>query len=68
MDLNHLYHRHQIALHLAATARSEPARAAHSALAEGYAAQILAARNPAGAADRPDPGLVVAIRNVEIVA
>ncbi|QIL01332.1 hypothetical protein G7078_07815 [Sphingomonas sinipercae] len=68
MDLNHLYHRHQIALHMAGKAGSEPGRAAHLALAEGYAAQIRAARNPAPAADRPDPGLVVAIRTVEIVA
>ena len=43
-------------------------RAAHLALAEGYAAEILAAKRlaPTPATDRP--GHVLAFRNVEVVA
>ena len=40
MDLNYLYHRHQVSLYLAEQAVSEEARRAHRELASGYAARI----------------------------
>ena len=46
MDLNDLYQRHQISLHLAENASSAPARAAHGELAAAYAARIADARRP----------------------
>jgi hypothetical protein len=45
MDLNYLYHRHQISLFMADNAASEPARHAHRKFADGYASRIVAARN-----------------------
>ena len=44
MDLNYLYHRHQISLFMAENAASEQARAAHRGLAKAYAAQIASLR------------------------
>ena len=44
MDLNYLYHRHQVSLFLSANAASETARRTHRALAEGYAARIAGLR------------------------
>lgn len=46
MDLNYLYHRHQISLFMAANARSEAARGVHRELAAQYAAQIADAKTP----------------------
>ena len=46
MDLNDLYHRHQVSLFMAANARSDEARRVHRELAERYAAQIAAAKIP----------------------
>jgi len=46
MDLNYLYHRRQISLFMADNAVSEAARRVHLELANGYAAQIGAAKNP----------------------
>lgn len=45
MDLNYLYHRHQVSLFMADNAASDPARRAHRELADRYAAQIVAAKN-----------------------
>lgn len=46
MDLNYLYHRHQISLFMATNARSEAARGVHRELAAQYAAQIADAKTP----------------------
>lgn len=46
MDLNYLYHRHQISLFMATNARSEAARGVHRELATQYAAQIADAKTP----------------------
>lgn len=67
MDLNGLYHRHQVSLDMSEHAAGESSRAAHLALAEGYASEIVGAK-PFPAADPADPALVMAFRNVEIVA
>ena len=40
MDLNYLYHRHQISHYMAENAACQCSRLAHLALANGYAAQI----------------------------
>ena len=40
MDLNYLYHRHQVSLFMAENAACAPSRAAHSGLAAGYASRI----------------------------
>lgn len=40
MDLNYLYHRHQVSLYQSENADCERARLAHAALADGYAAKI----------------------------
>lgn len=45
MDLNYLYHRHQVSLMMAANATSEEARRVHLDLAEGYASRIDASKN-----------------------
>ena len=52
MDLNYLYHRHQVSLFMATNAATEIARRVHRELAGGYASRIAAMRNPpvAGAA------------------
>jgi len=44
VDLNYLYHRHQVSLFMAANGASRAARRAHSELADGYAARIVSAR------------------------
>ena len=59
MDLNDLYHRHQVSLILADNAACEPSRAAHSGLAEGYASRIDAAKQ---AFRRPE---IAEMRSVE---
>jgi hypothetical protein len=46
MDLNYLYHRHQVSLFMADNAASEQARRTHRELADGYASRILEAKNP----------------------
>ena len=46
MDLNYLYHHHQISLFMAENAASEEARRAHQGLAETYAARIADAKCP----------------------
>lgn len=46
MDLNYLYHRHQVSLFNADNAASAPARQAHHEMAKGYALRIAAAKNP----------------------
>ena len=52
MDLNYLYQRHSISLHMADNAACQSSRIVHRKLAEGYAAQIAAAQHdaPAGIA------------------
>jgi hypothetical protein len=46
MDLNYLYHRHQISLFMADNAASEEARCIHRELAERYAGRIADVRKP----------------------
>ena len=52
MDLNYLYHRHQVSLFMAANAASEVVRRAHRELADAYSSRIAAMRSAprAGAA------------------
>ncbi len=52
MDLNYLYHRHQVSLFRAATGANEASRRVHRQLADRYALLIAALRYPslAGAA------------------
>jgi hypothetical protein len=45
VDLNYLYHRHQVSLFMAANAASEAVRRIHCELADGYASRIAAAKN-----------------------
>ena len=40
MDLNYLYHRHQVSLFLAENARCDRSRAVHDQLAHAYAQRI----------------------------
>jgi hypothetical protein len=68
MDINDLYRRQQIAIYMAEHAGAAASRAVHLRLAEGYAAQIEAARRLDPLKLLPDPCPVVAFRNVEIVA
>jgi hypothetical protein len=44
MDLNYLYRRHGISLHMAQNAACDCSRLAHAAFARAYAAQIEEAR------------------------
>jgi hypothetical protein len=44
MDLNYLYHRHQISLFMADSADCEQSRRVHRELAHGYAARIARAK------------------------
>lgn len=46
MDLNYLYHRHQISLFMAENAHCEDARRVHRELAHRYASQIDEAKTP----------------------
>ena len=46
MDLNTLYHRHQVSLFMAANARSDEARRIHRDLADRYAVSIAEAKQP----------------------
>ena len=46
MDLNYLYHRHQVALFMADNASCEQAGRAHRGMAERYARRIADARAP----------------------
>ena len=48
MDLNYLYHRHQVSLFKAENAASEKARIAHAALAAAYLARIEDSKRPRG--------------------
>jgi hypothetical protein len=47
VDLNYLYHRHQVSLFMAENAGSEPARRIHRQLAAAYAERISDAKSPA---------------------
>ena len=47
MDLNYLYHRHQISLFRAANGATKAARRVHGELADGYASLIATVRTPA---------------------
>ena len=49
MDLNHLFHRHQVTSVLALRAACSASRAAHRGLAAGYAARIVRLQNDTGA-------------------
>jgi hypothetical protein len=40
MDLNYLYYRYSVSLHMSESAACDCSRIAHRKLAEGYAAQI----------------------------
>lgn len=44
MDLNYLFHRHQVSLMMAAAATGREAHRAHRGLAQRYAASIAAAQ------------------------
>jgi hypothetical protein len=46
MDLNYLYHRHQVSLFRADNAASDKVRRIHRDLAERYAGQIADAKQP----------------------
>ena len=46
MDLNYLYHRHQVSLFMSDNARSKRARIAHGALAAAYLAKIEDSKRP----------------------
>jgi hypothetical protein len=46
MDLNYLYHRHQISLHLSEHAACDDARSVHAQFATAYLARIEEARRP----------------------
>ena len=46
MDLNYLYHRHQVSLFMADNAASTAAQEVHRELAHSYASRIAAAKNP----------------------
>ncbi len=48
MDLNYLFHRHQLSLTASTQALSAEARAAHRGLAMGYAARIALLRASTG--------------------
>ena len=53
MDLNYLYHRHQVSLFMASNADCAQSRRVHRELAHGYAARIAQAKSllsPASAA------------------
>lgn len=50
MDLNYLYHRHQISLFMADHAKCDQSRRAHRGLADGYALRISQRRLTAGSA------------------
>lgn len=53
LDLNYLYHRHQVSLFMADNADCEQSRRVHRELADGYAARIAQAKTlpiPASAA------------------
>ncbi|MCL6739605.1 hypothetical protein LZ518_00410 [Sphingomonas sp. RB56-2] len=45
MDLNYLYQRYFVSLHMEASAACDCSRLAHRKLAEGYAARIAEAKN-----------------------
>lgn len=47
MDVNYLYHRHQVSLFKADNATTEDARRVHREFAERYAAQIAQVKSPA---------------------
>ena len=49
MDLNYLFHRHQVSMMMAAAARGSEARMAHVQLAGRYARQIASAQAGKGA-------------------
>jgi hypothetical protein len=46
MDLNYLYHRHQLSLFMADNAASEEARRIHRNLADAYAMRIADLKTP----------------------
>jgi hypothetical protein len=46
MDLNDLYHRHQVSLFMADNAASDDARRTHRELAHRYAGQIAEVKKP----------------------
>ena len=46
MDLNYLYHRHQVSLFMADNADCVRSRRVHRELANGYAARIAQAKTP----------------------
>ena len=46
MDLNYLYHHHQVSLFMADNADCERSRRVHRELAQGYAARIAQAKTP----------------------
>ncbi|HET9811974.1 MAG TPA: hypothetical protein VFP53_09840 [Sphingomicrobium sp.] len=48
MDLNYLYHRHQVSLLLSENAACEQSRDAHVGLAEAYASRIAEAKRSNG--------------------
>lgn len=52
MDLNYLYHRHQVALFRSANAASASASRAHQGMADGYAEMISLVRQSAGSLAR----------------
>ncbi|WP_173426217.1 hypothetical protein [Sphingomonas hengshuiensis] len=53
MDINYLFHRHQVSLMRATSATGSEARTAHRGLVAGYAAQIRRFQANAGATAAP---------------
>ncbi|WP_200932469.1 hypothetical protein [Sphingomonas sp. Leaf412] len=49
MDLNHLFHRHQVSLNAVENAATPEARLSHEGLLAGYAAGIAALQDATGA-------------------
>jgi hypothetical protein len=68
MDVNDLYHRHQVSLFLSENAASVPSRAVHRGLTEGYASRIDAVKNALSPLDIPELRIVDAEGSGEIIA
>ena len=68
MDLNDLYHRHQISVFMSANGTTASARATHLGLAEDYASRIDTVKQGQRAPEGADPLAVEAVSKTEIVA
>ena len=68
MDLNYLYHRHQVSLFMSENAACAPSRAAHLGIAEGYASRIDAVKQALRPIEIPMMRAVDAAGPGEIIA